>query len=42
MIYQKNQQLKLSENLKPVFDKDQEINKLKEEIASFPMGQEKI
>ena len=31
-----------SENAKSVFDKDQEINRLKKETASFPMGQEKI
>ena len=32
----------LSENAKSIFDKDQEINRLKKEIAGFPMGREKI
>ena len=32
----------LSENAKSIFDKDQEINRLKKDIAGFPMGREKI
>ena len=31
-----------SENAESIFDKDQEINRLKKEIASFPMGRGKI
>ena len=31
-----------SENAKSLFDKDQEINRLKKEIISFLMGRKKI
>ena len=31
-----------SENAKSIFDKNQESNRLKKEMASFPMGWKKI
>ena len=39
---QKQQLNYQSENAKSIFDKKQEINRLKKEMASFPMGWKKI